>query len=299
MRKELFNIYKNSKEYKIWPLKEDVFLNIINGNHKNDIDNQTKIFSKKIDNTTVGFISCKIKEDRGSIVFIFIDKRHRFKGLGSKLLKKSIEWFKTNKVKEITFGSGAGSYMFPGLPKNLEIEDFFRKNGFVISDDGLVDMYQDITNWEFPKDLLDKVEKEGVTIQFSSKDVGGKIMRFTKENFPNWYEYYKQDMENEDFHSVFYASINDEIVGISKLWIGDCTWDLLFENSIGGGGALGVSEKHRGKEIGLAMKAWGTQKVKERGVKYVWIGWTYAIDFYKKLGFEVWREYFKVKMVIS
>ena len=157
-------------------------------------------------------------------------------------------------------------------------------------------MYQDITNWSADNNIFKKIYEKGIIIKYSNETVADKIIDFSKENFPNWYEYYKKDMEEKNFDKVFYAAIDNEIVGISNLWIGDCTWDLLFESNVGGGGALGVSEKHRGQGIGIAMKTWGTQRIKEKGIKYIWIGWTYAIDFYKKLGFKVWREYLKVKM---
>lgn len=298
MNKNLFTIYRNSKEYEVWPLKEEVFLSTIYGEHKNDINNKTAVFEDKVDGRLVGYISCKVRDSKGVISFIFVTEEFRLKGIGSKLLKQGIDWLKANGAKEVVFGAGSGSYIFPGLPKNLKIEGFFEKNGFKATDDGLVDMFQDITNWEVSEDIFKETESVGVKIQFSDEESANKIVEFAKENFSNWYEYFKQDMEKGKYDKVFYASIGDEVVGISKLWVGDCTWDLLFENNVGGGGALGVSEKHRGKGIGLAMKAWGTKKIKDRGIKYVWIGWTYAIDFYKKLGFEVWREYFKTKLII-
>jgi beta-N-acetylhexosaminidase len=299
MDKDLFNIYKNSKEYETWPLKEDAFLKTIYGTHKNDTNNETEVFTLEVEGKVVGFVSCKIKNSKGVVAFLFVEEMHRLNSIGSNLLIQSLEWFKANNVDEVVLGAGAGSYIFPGLPKNLHIENFFKKNGFELIDDGLVDMYQDISKWKVLKDIFESVKKENVNIDFSSEKVADQIVVFAKNSFPNWYDYYKSDMEEKNYDKVFYASINDEIVGISKLWIGDCTWDLLFENNVGGGGALGISEKHRGKGIGLAMKAWGTQKIKEKGIKYVWIGWTYEIAFYKKLGFEVWREYYNAKLRIN
>jgi len=296
MNNTLFNLYKNSEEFQSWPLKETVFLDTIYGKHKNDINNETKVIEYEINNEVIGFISCKVRDRKGVITFIFIKKEYRGNGIGTNLIKQSIDWFKTKGVKEIVFGAGSGSYIFPGLPKNLNIENFFKKNDFNVSDTGLVDMYQDITNWSADNNIFKKIYEKGIIIKYSNETVADKIIDFSKENFPNWYEYYKKDMEEKNFDKVFYAAIDNEIVGISNLWIGDCTWDLLFESNVGGGGALGVSEKHRGQGIGIAMKTWGTQRIKEKGIKYIWIGWTYAIDFYKKLGFKVWREYLKVKM---
>lgn len=298
MNEELYELYKNSKEFQLWPLKEETFLNIVNGTNKNDFGNETIVFNEYLNDELVGYIVLKLKDRKGVISFIFVKEEFRKQGVGSKLINRGNDFFKDRNIEEITFGAGAGSYFFPGLPKNLQSECFFRKMGFDVKDCGLVDMYQDITEWTFDNKIFEKVKDNGIVIDYSNEKVAEKIVEFAKINFPNWYDYYKSDMNRKRFDKVFYASIDNEVVGISKLWIGDCTWDLLFENNVGGGGALGVSEKHRGKGIGLAMKAWGTQKIKEKGIKYVWIGWTYAIDFYKKLGFKVWREYFKVKINI-
>jgi GNAT superfamily N-acetyltransferase len=252
MDSKLFKLYRNSSEYGVWPLKEETFFKTIYGIHKNDKDNQTKVFTSEREGKLVGYISCKVKNSKGVITFIFVDKAHRFVGIGSNLFDQAIDWFKTNTVKEVVLGAGAGSYVYPGLPKNLQIENFFKKVGFEIIDDGLVDMYQDITNWQVSTEIFERIKKENVKIDFSNEKIARKIVQLAKNNFPDWYEYYKSDMEEKKYGKVFYASINDEIVGISKLWVGDCTWDLLFENNVGGGGALGVSEKQRGKGVGLA-----------------------------------------------
>ncbi|MBI2356744.1 GNAT family N-acetyltransferase [Candidatus Dojkabacteria bacterium] len=299
MDNQLYEIYRNSEEYKLWPINKEPFLNIVTGKHKNDINNETKVFKEYVGDDLAGYISIKVRESKGVICFLFVGKNHRNNGIGSKLLKQAQEHFRGKGVKEVLFGAGAGSYIFPGLPKNLNVEGFFKELGFEVTDKGLIDMYQDITNWNLPAGILEMMEEKGVKIAMSTREVAEKIVEFTKENFPNWYEYYRSDMEEERFSEVFYASIEDEIVGISELWMGECNWKLLFEGSVGGGAALGVSEKHRGKGIGLAMKAWGTQKIKEQGIKYVWIGWTYAVDFYRKLGFEVWREYWSVRKEID
>ena len=190
-----------------------------------------------------------------------------------------------------------GSYFWPGVPENLpSLQNFLKKEGFVLSE-GPVDMSADITNFSAQTNVYKTLDENGVTIEFASERYKDQILKFTKENFSNWYEYYLDDLTKGKYDEIFFAHKGDEIIAISKLWIGG-NWDLLFENNVGGGGALGVSEKWRGKGIGLAMKTWGTEILRDKGVKYVWIGWTSSIGFYEKLGFRVWRRYFNAELDI-
>ena len=291
----LFSIYKASAEYTLWPIKEERFIKILTG--VGDTNTTIRIFS--LGNA---FILCKYKEtdeeNKGRIIFLFVSKKDRKKGIGTQLLEQGIEWLKSKGATEIKCGGGAGSYFWPAIPKNLDCKEFFVKNGFEVEDNGPVDMSQDITNFVVPKGVDDSLKENKVEIEFSSKEWADEILKFTKENFPNWYDYYEQHLKNEEYDKVFFAHKDKEIIGISELWIGDCNWDLLFENNVGGGGALGISEEWRGKGIGLAMKSYGTELLRDKGIKYVWIGWTYEIDFYKKLGFKVWREFLENKYVI-
>lgn len=294
---EAYDIYKSSKEYDLWPTSESKFLDVLYG--KSDTGNKTKVFTELANNEVVGFMSIKTKfsgvEKRASIVSIFVKENLRNKGIGHKLLQEGISWLKSEKVTSVKFGTSAGSYFWPGIPENLiSLHSFLESEGFLITD-GPVDMCSEITNFTVPANTYKGLEENGVTIEFSTREYKDQILEFTKKNFPDWYEYYLEDLTKEKFNNIFFARKGDEIIAISKLWIGG-NWDLLFGNSVGGGGALGVSKEWRGKGMGLAMKSWGTEILKDKGIKYVWVGWTYSTGFYEKLGFTVWRKYFNAEL---
>jgi len=292
-----YDIYSNSKEFILWPLPKDKFLDVLYG--KNDINNVTKVITEVVNGELVGFISVKSRvvegENVGSVVFMFIVDKYRDRDIGHKLLQNSLDWFKSQSIKSVKFGRNMGSYFWPGVPENLPwVQNLLKEEGFILTE-GPVDMSADITNFSASLNVYKTLNDNGIIIEFSNKKYADLTLQFTKENFPNWYEYYLDDLTKEKFNEVFFAHKGDEIVAVSKLWIGG-NWDLLFENNVGGGGALGVSEKWRGKGIGLAMKTWGTEILRDKGVKYVWIGWTSSIGFYEKLGFKVWRKYFDAEL---
>jgi GNAT superfamily N-acetyltransferase len=297
MNYEIYNLYKNSDEYTIWPIKEGDFNNILYGTE--DLKNETEVFEHREGGEILGVISVKHKkvgeENKGSIIFLFVQEEHRKQGVGTDLLEKGIKWLKTRKVKEVKFGGGAGSYFWPGLPKNLEMRSFFEKHGFDVDKNGPVDMSGEITNYQPPEGVYSKMRESGVEIEVADEFWADRILEFTKKNFLRWFDYYEDILKKEEYDKIFFAHSADEVVAVSILWQGDCKWRMLFDGKVGGGACLGVSKDWRGKGIGLAMKSWGTEKLLERGVQYVWIDYTYAVDFYRKLGFKIWREYYEVE----
>lgn len=298
MNNDTYKLYQISKEYSIWPIAEKKFLDILYG--VNDLNNKTQVFTEEIEGQLAGYISVKSKviEDslKGVLVFIFVDEKFRSRGIGDKLFNLAVDWFKSQGLAKIKFGALAGSYFWPAVPENLpDLLGFLKCKGFEI-EDGPVDMYGEITNFTPPSGVYDTLSENGVTIEYASADSKESILQFSQENFPRWYEYYKIDLDAGRYDKVFFAHKGADVIAISELWVGDSNWDLLFESNVGGGGALGVSDKWRGKGIGLAMKSWGTEKLKEKGVKFVWISWTSSIGFYEKLGFKIWMRYSNARL---
>lgn len=291
---ELFDAYKASELGNLWPIDSEKFEQILFGT--NDTNNETEVFIEEKEGDIAGVITFKYKKDAlndAVVVFEQVKEKDLHKGIGTELLDKVINRANELGIKNISLGGKYGSYFWPGIPENLHCEEFFFKQGFEVKD-GPVDMHQDITNWSVDKAVFDRIKNEGVSIRFANELDSENILKFEKENFPNWYDsYYKRLITRHQYDKVFIAEKEGRILAVSELWDDGCNWDMLFKGKVGGGGALGVAEKSQGLGIGLAMKAWGTQKLKERGIQDVWIGWTYQIGFYEKLGFKVWRKFLK------
>lgn len=293
MNKDTYTIFSQSKEFVLWPMKKQKFLDILYG--ENDSNIETQVFIEKLEDSVIGYISVKCTKElnnrKGSIVLLFVDEKYRGKGIGKKLLTKGVSWLKEKEVNIIKCGSGAGSYFWPGVPDNFNVVEFFTETGFDVTATCVADMYRDITDFKTTAGAYSPLAKFGISIEYANDTYAEAISAFVKSNFPNWGEYYLEEQLKTRPLDFFFAHINDEVIAVSTLWKGNSNWDLLFENSVGGGGALGIAEKWRGKGIGLAMKCWGTEKIKLEGIKYVYIGWTDAIGFYEKLGFKIWRTF--------
>jgi len=65
----------------------------------------------------------------------------------------------------------------------------------------------------------------------------------------------------------------------------------LLGQNVGELGPLGVLEAVRENGIGLALAARVTELLRERGASVRYVGWTWLVDWYGRLGYQVWREY--------
>ncbi len=296
----LLDIYTNSELGTLWPIAPERLLNVLFG--YDDTNNKVRVFVAELNNKIVGVISAKNKqvgdENRGVITLVVVTSEYRNNKVGTSLINATKDWFDQLGVKTIKLGGGAGSWLWAGVPENLNSINFFSKNGFLIENELVYDMYQNIETFKSPKGIYEKINNEGIRIQISSPEYAEQILDFERKNFLEWHDYYKQDFDNNNYNNVFMAIHNKEIIGVTCIQIENCNWNLLFENKLGSGKALGVSEKWRGKGVGLALKSYGTELLKSKGIKYCWIGWTDKTDFYSKLGFEIWRKYFRAELRI-
>jgi N-acetylglutamate synthase-like GNAT family acetyltransferase len=60
---------------------------------------------------------------------------------------------------------------------------------------------------------------------------------------------------------------------------------------MGGICCLGVREDMRQKGVGLVLAAYATEKLKSRKVGNIFVGYTWLVDWYGKLGYKVWHQY--------
>ena len=135
--------------------------------------------------------------------------------------------------------------------------------------------------------------------QFVREDEAADVLAFEWEHFPGWAAGFVYMAELGDFQNLLLAiDARKGIVGTlmlhtpSSRWLtANVTWQTLLGDSLGGISAVGVAERERGRGIGIGMVAVGSAVLRERGVGNCHIDWTNIVDFYGKLGYRVWREY--------
>ena len=134
--------------------------------------------------------------------------------------------------------------------------------------------------------------------QATAADVDA-ILSFEEQHFPQWFPYYQRVLHQQGYADVVVAKeVNQGIVGTSQVvdphapgWHDDIRWMSLLGKNTGGVGVLGVAESMREQGIGLALAARATELVQERGLERSYLGWTWLVNWYGKLGYQVWQEY--------
>lgn len=268
-----------------WPVEEQNFDEVVFGQN-------SKNFIIKNGSEIIGHLSIQLNDKTAAIVCILVEKTHQRKGVGTKLIEDVTKELKRQGVKEISLGSGGYSYFWPGVPTNLDSAvKFFEKLGWRYSETS-VDMIMKLAEYETPDGVIERTNNLGITFELAKSEQINDILDFEKKNFPNWYKYFSLTADKNELDNILIAkSLQGKILGSLLIGRDKKVWSRLLGNKVGTLGALGVSEDARGQGVGLALAAKGTEILKASGIDICFLGWTWLIDWYGKLGYKVWREY--------
>ena len=160
------------------------------------------------------------------------------------------------------------------------------------------DLVRDLAGYVTPPGVYERL-RPTITITQATPVDATAILSFEEQHFPQWFPYYQHVLHHQGYADVVVAKeVNQGIVGTSLIldphapgWHDDISWLSLLGKNTGGVGALGVAESMREQGIGLALAARATELVHERGLERSYLGWTWLVNWYGKLGYQVWQEY--------
>jgi GNAT superfamily N-acetyltransferase len=252
----------------------------------------------------VGFIVTKTwQENREDVVLgegvawlqtILVDARYRSQGIGNTLLQKAEDALKENGVQQVLLGRDPWHY-FSGIPEEYShVKEWFNKRGYSYSKT-VYDLYGTMDR-QHRTDLLPQLE--GVMFRILNKADADRFITYLHQSFPGRWEYeaihYFQCggtgreflvLEKED-QIIGFCRLNDSK---SPLIAQNVYWAPLFSAQLGGIGPLGIDRKYRKHGYGLAIVQAAIYLLHQRGIQNIVIDWTELVDFYRKLGFDVWK----------
>lgn len=271
-----------------WPINKEQFYDVLI--HQPPSESVASFISLSKGRVN-GFISTQILGKRGSIVLLLFEPGAEF--VGEKLLKKALEHFQINLVEEVQLGSGGYTYFWPGIPSNLpQFTSFFENQGWEYTEN-CVDMIRDLKNFQTNEQVFERSRQVDVSITALRPEEVQDLIAFEQQCFPSWERYFFETIKKERFNEVLIAKTKDgKIIGSVLVKKEDqVIWQQLLGSKIGTIGALGVIESMRNKGVGLALAARATAILKDLNVDISYLGWTWLVDWYGKLGYQVWREY--------
>lgn len=280
---DLFSLW-NETLGKEWPIEKEVLLKQIdNGGVSGSF-----VFEQK--GKLVGFLSTKLGR-KGEIQLIAVNPKVQRQGVGTKLLNKAMEYFYKKGVKEVQLGAGANPYFWPGVPSgSVNALNLFKKNGWVFDEES-VDMVGDLVGFTSPSEIFEKTKKLGVRFTMATNEVEKEIINFEKKHFPEWEKYFTSALKGESGEDILLAMNGDKILGSALVGEKQNIWSKILSDKVGTIGALGVDKSVRGQGIGLALAARATELLRDKGLTKSYLGWTWLVDWYGKLGYKVWRKY--------
>lgn len=248
----------------------------------------------------IGFIIIQLcdkeeYEHNSWINLMYVKPEYRMQGIGKKLLHLSEEKLRKINKKNLRLGAGYHPY-FPGLPKEIESEAFFKKEGF-----DLIKISYDLIG-TFTKCI--ELEKNELSYRYATPKDDKEFSDFLKNNFGiRWYYEWKDYLEfcqkNKcDYKEYIVLIKNNIIIGFvrknsqsTKEITHNTNWKHNYDFPIGGVGPLGILSEERGNGYGLEVVRIGMNELISNGTYNIRIDWTRHVDFYSKLGFNIEKQY--------
>jgi len=108
-----------------------------------------------------------------------------------------------------------------------------------------------------------------------------------------WSDVYARFLQHHSSRDVLLARrrADGKLVGACLLEENSLRWARRFACPLGAPACILTAEVERGKGIGLALVARAGEILQARGCRTSFIGWTWLVDWYGKLGYTVWQEY--------
>jgi ribosomal protein S18 acetylase RimI-like enzyme len=232
-------------------------------------------------------------------MLVMVDPGRQRCGIGRRLLDQALAQLKQKGVREAQLGGGGLSYFWPGVPSEPPgAWAFFEACGWQRRESSY-DLVCDLPEYRTPSGLRERVSRQGIVISSPEPKEIPALLEYEKQHFPQWLPGFEQPAATGEYGDLLVARDPEgAIVGSVQVlspqlrWqAGGFVWEQLLGKDTGGIGSLGVMPAMEGRGIGLALAARATELLQARGLKTSYVGWTWLVDWYGRLGYRVWQEY--------
>jgi beta-N-acetylhexosaminidase len=235
---------------------------------------------------------------RGELMVVMVDPAFQRRGVGRTLIEQALTSLRERGVEQVQLGAGGLSYFWAGVPTNLPgAWPFFESCGWTETERSF-DLVRELGDYSTPPWVYERTHRAGIRITPAEDADLPAILAFEAAHFPRWLVYFERVAAHGAASDIVLATdAEGQIVGTSYVvdfrssWQQGFVWQQLLGDDIGGVGPLGVAEAMRGQGIGLALAARVTELLQSRGIATSYVGYTWLVDWYGRLGYRVWREY--------
>jgi len=200
-------------------------------------------------------------------------------------------------VKNIRFGGDPQNFL-AGLPSSSwnDYLGIFKEMGYK---KGVIefDLKRNIEKFDFQRNIK---EYKSLSIERVYKTNEDKLYDFLEKNFPGRWFFEAKNIGHipGGLRDYWFLEYNKKVVGFARTNTIDSTykgpninWVTELGDKYCGLGPLGIANDYRNKGWGLFMIAEIIKELKNEGYKEMVIDWTTLVDYYKKLGFGIYKKY--------
>ena len=294
---QVYTLWQHTLSH-LWPLPYDIFhaVTIANPAYRQG-DHFVAVSGSEIVGWVATQVQRRVPSPEGHLQLLLVAPAYQRRGVGRMLHAHALSSLKQRGAAQIQLGGGF-SYLWQGVPASLpDAWPFFQACGWKEVERSF-DLVRELEGYATPSGIYERLRPTIAILQATSDDAPA-ILSFEEHHFPEWLLYYQQVVQHQGYADVVVAKeAHQRIVGTALVvdphapgWNNDIRWLSLLGTNTGGIGTLGVAESLREQGIGLALAARVTEIVRERGLERSYIGWTWLVDWYGKLGYKVWQEY--------
>ena len=205
----------------------------------------------------------------------------------------ALEQLRLSGVRHIQLGSGAQNYFWPGVPSDLSgAWSFFQAMGWPEIERSY-DLVRSLDDYQTPDWVWERVSGMGIDfVTAEEARLDSEVINFVAIEKPGWKTYFDQAMLEKRSQDVLlaYHSHSSKILGACLVESPSHRWAKRFHQPVGAPGCILTAGAAQGCGIGMALTARATEILQARGCHTSFIGWTWLVDWYGKLGYKIWQE---------
>jgi GNAT superfamily N-acetyltransferase len=227
--------------------------------------------------------------DAGGIPLLLVTPSAQRTGVGSVLHTAALGLLRERGAERVSLGRGGEDHLWPGVPANLpDAAAFFQAHGWAWDDVG-IDLVRDLRGYVDPIGAVARAADGGINLAVAGAADLPQVLAFEETHFPEWLGFFRRGDS-----SILAARDSEGTILGTLLFRGPGPvsrfWRLLGTDSAAIA-CVGVAESAQGRGVGSALVARASELLRDAGARLCLIDWVVRTDFYRRVGYEPWREY--------
>ena len=236
-------------------------------------------------------------------------------GTGEKLLDSCLEFLQGLGVSEVGYGGDPQNFL-PGLHAEFEEQGlaFWQEAGFQPGE-SVYDLKKTYSGGGYPRRYDFTDEQNHLKIVECGEELEDELLQFLEEEFPGRWHYEARNISRwpaglSDYWLLldqsFGAGASPVVLGFARVNRCDgfyrgpsVNWAADSGLPEAGVGPLGLARSARGRGLSLPFLDGVFEMLYNRGYREITVDWTDLVDFYRKFGFQVEREYIPLTLTFE